>query len=286
MSRSRRIAIVSIASTVLAGGAAGLAVAGQLGARGTAAVPKPGTYTIKTTLNTKQNVPRAKGTTGGSGAFTGTLKVNTKYNATLAWKLTYRRLTGRALSAHVHLGAVGKAGKIAVPLCAPCTSGAHGKRAVSRAAALAMIGGKAYVNVHTKKNPAGEIRGQIKAASAAGGGGGGGTSLNPYANVVVTATPALVAQGKALSSKLGCEGCHTLSGAASTGPTWKGLAGRNVKLTTGQTVKATDGYLILAIEQPDAQIVAGYSSGIMTTAIGNIPLSQAKALVAYIKTVK
>jgi len=285
MRRSRRIAVVGVASTVLVGGVAGFAVAGHLGAHAAAAVPKPGTYTIKTTLNTKQEIPRAKGTTAASGTFTGTLKVNTKYNATLAWKLTYRRLTGRALSAHVHLGAAGKAGKIVVPLCAPCTSGAHGKRAVTRATALAMIGGKAYVNVHTKKNPAGEIRGQIKAASAAGG-GGGGTSANPYANVVVAMTPALVAQGKALSSNLGCEGCHTLSGAASTGPTWKGLAGRNVKLTNGKTVKATDGYLILAIEQPDAEIVAGYSAGIMTTAIGNISLPQAKALVAYIKSVK
>jgi hypothetical protein len=51
-------------------------------------------------------------------------------------------------------------------------------------------------------------------------------------------------------------------------------------------VKATDGYLINAIEQPDAEIVEGYSSGIMTTAIGNIPVSQAKAIVAYIKSVK
>ena len=36
----------------------------------------------------------------------------------------------------------------------------------------------------------------------------------------------------------------------------------------------------------DAEIVQGYSSGIMSTAIGNIPLAQAKAIVAYIKSVK
>ena len=59
-----------------------------------------------------------------------------------------------------------------------------------------------------------------------------------------------------------------------------------MKLTTGQSVQATDGYLVWSIEQPDAQIVAGFSSGIMTTAIGNISLPQAKALVAYIKSVK
>ena len=99
-------------------------------------------------------------------------------------------------------------------------------------------------------------------------------------------TPKLVAQGKALSDQFGCEACHTLTGAKSSGPTWKGLAGRNVRLTTGQVVKATDGYLINAIVQPDAEIVEGYSSGIMSTAIGNIPLAQAKAIVAFIKSLK
>jgi len=283
MRRNRRIASVGVASLVCAGGVAGAAVAGYLGTRAGSAV-KPGTYTVKAALNTRQSVPRAKGTTAAIGAFTGTLKVQTKDNGILTWKLTYKRLTGPALSAHVHLGAVGKAGKIVVPLCAPCQSGAHGHKPVSRAVTAAIASGKTYVNVHTKRNPTGEIRGQIKATAAAGG--GGGTSLNPYANIVVKATPALVAQGKTLSSNLGCEGCHTLSGANSTGPTWKGLAGRNVKLTTGETVKATDGYLILAIEQPDAQIVSGYSSGIMTAAIGNVSLAQSKALVAYIKSVK
>jgi cytochrome c oxidase subunit 2 len=141
--------------------------------------------------------------------------------------------------------------------------------------------GRTYVNVHTAKNPAGEIRGQIKAKPPASGG-----SDNPYAGMTVTATPALVAQGKSLSTKYSCEGCHTLNGQNSAGPTWKGLAGRTVRLTTGKSVKADDPYLIWAIEQPDAQIVSGYSSGIMTTAIGNISLPQAKALVAYIKSVK
>jgi len=282
--RNRRIVGIGITSLLLAGAVAGAAVAGYLGTRAGSAVT-PGTYNATAALNSRQTVPRAKGTKVASGAFTGTLKVETKYNGILTWKLTYKRLTGRALSAHVHLGAVGKPGKVITPLCAPCKSGAHGRAALSRAVTAAIASGKTYVNVHTKKNPAGEIRGQIKIKRASTT-GGGGTSLNPYANVVVNATPALVSRGKTLSSSLGCEGCHTLSGAASTGPTWKGLAGSNVKLTTGETVKATDGYLILAIEQPDAEIVNGYSAGIMTTAIGNISLPQAKALVAYIKSVK
>jgi CHRD domain/Cytochrome c len=278
MRKRLRVAVVAVVSLLLVGGAA---MAGHSRTPLGAAAPTPGSYSIKTSLSTRLEVPKPKATTGGAGTFTGTLKVTSASKSTLTFKLTYAHLTGRGLAAHVHLGAAGKSGPIAVPLCAPCTSGAHGTKSVTAAAATAMIAGKAYVNVHTAKNPAGEIRGQVKAKLA-----GGGTAANPYANITVPVTPALVAQGKTLSTNFSCEGCHTLTGAQSTGPTWKGLAGRNVKLTTGQTVKATDGYLILAIIQPDAQVVAGYSSGIMTTAIGSISLAQAKALTAYIKSVK
>jgi cytochrome c2 len=276
-----RVAVVVIAATLLVGAIAVSATTGRSGTTPTAAGLTPGSYTIKVTLNTKQEVPKAKGTTSATGSFTGTLKVVSAAKSTLTYRLTFARLTGLGLAAHVHLGAAGKSGKIVVPLCAPCRSGAHGTKAVSALAAQAMISGKAYVNVHTRTNPAGEIRGQVKAVAA-----GGGASANPYANITVAATPALVAQGKTLSTNFSCEGCHTLDGTKSAGPTWKGLAGRTVHLTNGKTETATDGYLIWAIEQPDAEIVAGYSSGIMTTAIGNISLAQAKALVAYIKSVK
>jgi len=284
--RTRRIAGAGIVTILVVGTVAGFALAGRMGVRAGDALA-PGTYKLAATLSTRQTVPRAKGTTAAKGAFSGTLKVaGTK--SSLTWKLTFTRLTGPATAAHIHLAPAGKAGKVIVPLCAPCKSGAHGTKAVPLTAAVAITAGKTYVNVHTKKNPAGETRGQIKATAPAGGGGGGGGGggANPYANVVVKQTPALIAQGKALSERFGCEGCHTLSGAASTGPTWKKLAGSNVKLATGETVKATDGYLILAIEQPDAEIVAGYSSGIMTAAVGNVTLAQSKALVAYIKSVK
>lgn len=283
MRKRLRVMIIAATASVVVGIAAGLATAGDSDTSASRGATKltPGSYKIATKLNTKLEVPRPKGATKGTGTFTGTLKVVSATKATLKWKLTFAHLTGPGVAAHVHLGAPGKAGKVVVPLCGPCRSGRGGTKAVTAVAAAAMIAGKAYVNVHTKANPKGEIRGTVKAASA-----GGGTAANPYANMTVAVTPALVAKGKQLSESFGCEACHTLTGAKSTGPTWKGLAGRTVHLDNGQTVKATDGYLINAIEQPDAEIVAGYSSGIMTTAIGNIPVSQAKAIVAYIKSVK
>ncbi len=278
-----RVIVIAATASVVVGIVAGLATAGDSGTSDSRVATKltPGSYKIATKLNTKLEVPRPKRATKGTGTFTGTLKVLSATKASLTWKLSYAHLTGPALAAHVHLGAPGKAGKVIVPLCGPCRSGRGGKMSVTAVAATAMIAGKAYVNVHTKVNPNGEIRGTVKAGSA-----GGGTAANPYANMTVAMTPALVAKGKQLSENFGCEACHTLTGAKSTGPTWKGLAGRKVHLDNGQVVRATDGYLINAIEQPDAEIVAGYSSGIMTTAIGNIPVSQAKALVAYIKSVK
>ena len=57
------------------------------------------------------------------------------------------------------------AGPVIVPLCAPCKSGAQGKATVDSSVLNALESGRAYVNVHTKKNPAGEIRGQLGSAA-------------------------------------------------------------------------------------------------------------------------
>jgi hypothetical protein len=85
-----------------------------------------------------------------------------KTGATLTWKLTFTRLSGKALAAHIHRGKPGKAGPVVVPLCGPCRSGRVGKVNISKAVLTALEAGNAYVNVHTARNPAGEIRGQAK----------------------------------------------------------------------------------------------------------------------------
>ena len=73
----------------------------------------------------------------------------------------YELLSGAPTGAHLHLGAIGVNGGIAVPL-APAGAGQFTATAVltpAQAAALAASG--TYLNVHTPANGGGEIRGQV-----------------------------------------------------------------------------------------------------------------------------
>lgn len=109
----------------------------------------------------------------------------------------------------------------------------------------------------------------------------------------------LEAKGWRLYTQFRCAGCHSTNGnapgpdspttlAAAVGPSFKGLYGSMVNLTSGQTVTADDGYLTAAIAAPDAQIVQGYRPGVMTEIIpaGALKPAQIRALIAYIKTLK
>jgi hypothetical protein len=100
----------------------------------------------------------------GHGVFTATV-VEKGAKKTMTWHLTFARLSGPATAAHIHKAGKGKSGPVIVPLCGPCKSGAHGTIAVIESTVNAIEKGLAYVNVHTAKNPAGEIRGQLAVTS-------------------------------------------------------------------------------------------------------------------------
>jgi hypothetical protein len=123
-----------------------------------AAVRKDETYKLSARLTAAQEVPAPTGVPAvARGTFTGTLK-----GTRLTFKLTFRGLSGKAAAAHIHLGKPGKAGAVLVPLCGPCTSGVSKTMTVSKKAHDAIERNLTYVNVHTAKNTAGEIRGQVK----------------------------------------------------------------------------------------------------------------------------
>jgi hypothetical protein len=136
-----------------------VAVAASLAVAALAFGARTSTVSVEAKLTAKQEVPaQVVKDKKAKGLFTGKL-VGRK----LTWKLTYSGLTGKATQAHIHMGAVGKAGNVVVSLCTPCHSGVHGKTTLSSALKKALLHHKLYVNVHTAKNPAGETRGQIAA---------------------------------------------------------------------------------------------------------------------------
>ena len=143
-----------LAALVVAGAAVTLVVAAFAPA---AAVEK---YTVKATLTRAKEVPRPKGGLLARGSFTGTV-VENKSGGTLTWTLSFSRLTGKAVAAHIHMGKPGVAGPVIVPLCGPCTNGMKGTAKISKSVIAAVEKGNTYVNVHTPKNAAGEIRGQV-----------------------------------------------------------------------------------------------------------------------------
>lgn len=116
---------------------------------------------IRTTLNSRQEVPRPVRAGLARGGFTATVTKSGR-SARLSWRLTFARLTGQAVAAHIHIGPRGRAGGVAIALCGPCRSGVRRQNVTLRPAVVAALqAGRAYVNVHTGQNPAGEIRGQI-----------------------------------------------------------------------------------------------------------------------------
>lgn len=114
-------------------------------------------------LNTAQELPAPIGSQLGNGD--GTLTLNA--NNTVTYSITFASLSGGINNAHIHgpsaLGGPAAGVLIALAFTAGQTSGtlAGTTAALSAAGVTAMLGGNAYVNIHTLNNTSGEIRGQI-----------------------------------------------------------------------------------------------------------------------------
>ncbi len=93
--------------------------------------------------------------------------------------------------------------------------------------------------------------------------------------------------GQQLATEYGCAVCHSIDGSKKIGPTWKGLYQSQVTLSDGTKVSADETYLTNSITQPDLQIVAGFTSGVMpSTFKQTLSDTQIKALVAFIESLK
>lgn len=171
----RTVTIVSSSVVAAAIVALGIAVAGMASTWSSSGVAQttsetttteePKTTLYRAALTARAEVPKPKRVKAGAGGGFKVGLTDSSGSYSIAWTLTFRNLTGRAVAAHIHRGKTGKAGPVIVGLCGPCRSGQKGKARVSKTVAAAMKAGTAYVNVHTAVNAAGEIRGQVKKAS-------------------------------------------------------------------------------------------------------------------------
>ena len=121
------------------------------------------TTTLKANLNGKDEVP--SNTTAGTASITVTYDPATKK---VTWDGTHKGLTGPVTAAHLHGPA--DPGKNAPPVIwlttkgdanATLASSFKGSADITDDQAKDLMAGKYYANIHTKANPAGEIRGQL-----------------------------------------------------------------------------------------------------------------------------
>ena len=136
-----------------------------MGALGLVAVAVAGgkseSYAFKATLTRGAEVPKPNAPATASGTFTAK-SVEAGSKITMKWTLKFHGLSGKGMAAHIHKGKNGVAGPVLVALCGPCKASQSGTVKITSAIENALEQGKTYVNVHTAKNPAGEIRGQVK----------------------------------------------------------------------------------------------------------------------------
>lgn len=118
-------------------------------------------YLYRAMMTPKQEVPAAKAPARAAGTFSARVTGEGRMR-TIRWTLTFRNLSGKAMAAHIHAGKPGTAGGVLLALCGPCASGRTGTARIRADVADRLERGLGYVNVHTARNPGGEIRGQLR----------------------------------------------------------------------------------------------------------------------------
>lgn len=124
---------------------------------GAAALAQAETVHLGATLSAKAEVP--PNDSAATGTFDATFDTATNV---LQYKMTYSGMSGPVTAAHLHgPAAPGANAGVAVPFAPPLASPIEGKATLSADQAKDLLAGQYYVNVHTAKNPGGEIRGQV-----------------------------------------------------------------------------------------------------------------------------
>ena len=112
---------------------------------------------------------------------------------------------------------------------------------------------------------------------------GAALTLSSCGGSPTTAPASSAERGEVLAGQRGCVACHSVTGRAGVGPTWKGLAGSTVALADGSQIVADEAYLARSIREPSAQIVKGFTTQMPQLGLAD---SDVVALVAYIESLR
>lgn len=119
--------------------------------------PSANMVALSTQLRGSNEVPPV--VTSGGGSVDASFNKDTMQ---LRWKVNYSGLTGNATAGHFHgPAAVGVNSGVALGWGNAITSGMEGSATLSAAQAADLLAGRWYANIHTARNPGGELRGQM-----------------------------------------------------------------------------------------------------------------------------
>ncbi|MBV5313949.1 MAG: cytochrome c oxidase subunit II [Prolixibacteraceae bacterium] len=97
------------------------------------------------------------------------------------------------------------------------------------------------------------------------------------------------ATGKRIMKNIGCFACHSVDGSKLVGPSFKGIYGHTVAVTTGgkeREVTIDDEYIKRSIYDPNADIVKGFNKGLMLSYKGQLSDDDIVQITEYLKTLK
>ncbi|SHE84309.1 cytochrome c oxidase subunit 2 [Mariniphaga anaerophila] len=95
------------------------------------------------------------------------------------------------------------------------------------------------------------------------------------------------ATGRRIMQNIGCFACHTVDGSKLVGPSFKGIWGEEVTVTTGgekRQVLVDEEYIRRSIFDPNADIVDGFNKGLMLSYEGQLSEEDVENIIEYLKT--
>jgi cytochrome c oxidase subunit II len=95
------------------------------------------------------------------------------------------------------------------------------------------------------------------------------------------------AAGRLLTEQKGCIACHSADGTKIVGPSYKGIFGHKVTVSSDgkdREITVDEEYIKKSILEPDADIVKGFNKGSMISYKGQLNDQEIEEIIEYIKT--